>query len=203
MKKIRNWIAATLVVAATAGVFALQNNVAKQPAASDLPPSETVTFVAETIDTVTATETVTFTPAYEGCAFTWAYHDAPELTKKIDEAVRAMDPNARANAKLFGEDCVYADGRSTFGVMETDIYVDLTVVDLADNELFGNWMAQVMAMVMEIPRDELQGNYGFVEFWFDKSETEHLVVRVPIQKYLDDGQGKTGEEFLQLFIETP
>ena len=112
------------------------------------------------------------------------------MTKEIDTAVRAINPSASARAELYGEDCVYADGRSTFGAMETDFHVRLPADDLTNEEAFGNWMAQVMPIVAEIPREEIQGNYGFVEFWFEKNDAEHLIVRVPIQKYIDEAQGE-------------
>jgi|CXWL01.1.fsa_nt_gi hypothetical protein len=194
MKHKRNW-AIGIILSATAAFVALQNVSA--------PTHEAET--PETIITITASvePSPTVVDNSGNCAYMWAYHDDPELTEKIDKAIQALDPTASANAQQFGEDCVYADGHSTFSAMETDFYVHLTIMDLADNELFGNWMAQVMTVVTQIPRRELQGNYGFVEFWFNKSETEHLVVRVPIQKYLNDAQGKTGVELLQLFIETP
>ncbi|MBI5824645.1 MAG: hypothetical protein HZB18_11500 [Chloroflexi bacterium] len=187
MKHKRNW-AIGIILSATAAFVALQNVAA--PAHKTETPDPRITITAP-VDTS------------GNCAYMWAYQDDPELTVKVDEAIRQLDPTASASAQQFGEDCVYADGHSTFGAMETDFYVHLTIIDLADNELFGNWMAQVMTVITQIPRGELQGNYGFVEFWFNKSETEHLVVRVPIQKYLNDAQGKTGVELLQLFIETP
>ena len=55
----------------------------------------------------------------------------------------------------------------------------------------------------EIPREEIQGNYGFVEFWFEKNEAEHVIVRVPIQKYMDEAQGKTGAELFRMFSVAP
>jgi hypothetical protein len=125
------------------------------------------------------------------------------LTKKLNAAVQAINPAASARAQLFGEDCVYADKPSTFGVMETDFYVRTPADDLTNEESFGNRIAQVMPIVAEIPRGEIQGNYGFVEFWFEKSEAEHVIVRVPIQKYLDEAQGKTGAELFTMFSVVP
>ncbi len=188
MNKKRNWIVA-LVVSATAGFFALQSGLAP----TDNPPTATQTIVA--------TEAATFTPTYEGCGFMWAYHDDPELTKKVDAAVRALDPLASANATLFGEDCIFADGHSTFSIMETDFYVRRPFDDLNNEEAFGNWIKQVMDVILQIPQEEIQqaGNPGFVEFWFVKSETENLIVRVPIQQYRDEAQGKSGAELFQLF----
>ncbi len=196
MKLNRNWII-VLILAATAGFIALQNRVAPAPVDVIETPSITST------STITFTDTPTVTPAYEGCAYMWAYHDAPELTQKIDSAIRAIDPAASANVNLFGEDCIFADGHSTFGAMETDFYVHLPVNDLANEEVFGNWMAQVLPLIAQIPREEIQGSYGFVEFWFEKTSTEKVVVRVPIQQYKNEAQGKTGAELFRMFFVTP
>jgi hypothetical protein len=188
MKRNRNWIIGIILTAAT-GFVALQNGFA--------PASDSVT------QTPIITDTATSAPVDEPCAYIWAHHDAPELTKKIDTAVRALNPVASANADLFGEDCVYADGRSTFGAMETDFYIHLPADDLTDEEAFGNWMAQVLQMIVQTPREQIQGNYGLVEFWFEKNDVEQLVVRVPIQEYIDGAQGKTGAELFRLFYIVP
>jgi len=150
-------------------------------------------------DTPTDLVIPTVTPASDGCAYTWAYHDAPELTQKFDAAVRNINTNASVGAEFFGEDCVYTDGHSTFGTMETDFHVRLLTDDLNNEEALGNWMAQFLQIISQTPREEIPGNYGFVEFTFEKSDTEHLVVRVPIQKYIDEAQGKTGAELFHMF----
>ena len=188
MKRNRNLIIG-IVLAATAGFVALQNGFA--PASDSVTPTPIIT------------ETATSAPFEEPCAYIWAHHDAPELTNKIDTAVRAINPDASARAELFGEDCVYADGRSTFGAMETDFYIHLPTDDLTNEEAFGNWMAQVMQMVIQTPREEIQGNYGFVEFWFEKSDAEHVIVRVLIQKYIGEAQEKTGAELFRMFYVAP
>ena len=91
----------------------------------------------------------------------------------------------------------------TFGVMETDFTVRLPVDDLTDEEAFGNWLAQVMNAALQIPEEEIQGKYGFVEFWFEKSEAEHITFRVPIPQYQTEGQGKTGTELFRLYYNQP
>jgi hypothetical protein len=185
-----------IALAATAGFVALQNGFAPAPdSATQIPITDTVT--------VAYTETPIATPFEGPCAYVWAHHDAPELTQKIDVAVRAINPAASARADLFGEDCGYADGRSTFGVMETDFYVNLPVDDLTNEEAFGNWMAQVLPMIVQIPREEIKGRYGFVEFWFKKNGAEHLIVRVLMQKYIDEAQGKAGAELFRMFNAAP
>jgi hypothetical protein len=188
MKRNRNLIIG-IILAATAGFVALQNGFA--------PASDSVT------QTPIITDTATVAPFEGPCAYVWARHDAPELTQKIESAVRAIDPTASANANLFGEDCVYADGRSTFGAMETDFYVHLPTDDLTNEEAFGNWMAQVLQMIVQTPREEIQGNYGFVEFWFEKGDAEHVIARVLLQKYIDEAQGKTGAELFRMFYIAP
>ena len=187
MNRKRNWIIGVILTAAT-GFVALQNGFA--PAVDSATPTPGIT------------ETATSAPVDGPCAYVWAHHDAPELTQKIDDAVHAIDPATTARAELFGEDCVYADGRSTFGAMETDFYVRLPTDDLTNEEALGNWMAQVLPIVAEIPREEISGNYGFVEFWFEKNDAEHMIVRVPIQKYIDEAQGKTGAELFRMFYST-
>ena len=144
------------------------------------------------------------TPTYEGCGYQWAYKDLPEINEPFDEAIKIINPDAKAWATAFGEDCVYADGHTTFSAMETDFYVHLTVADLTDFESFGNWMVQVMNIVEGLPRDLIAGpNPGFVEFWFIKSDTEQIHMRVPNQRYRDEATGKSGEELFRLFYTNP
>jgi len=186
MKRTGKWVVG-IVLTATVGFVALQNGFTPGP--NSAPITETP-----------ANETA---PLEGPCAYVWAYHDAPELTKEIDTAVRAIDPSASARAEYYGEDCIYEDGHSTFGAMETDFHVRLPADDLTNEEALGSFMAQVLPIIARIPRTEIQGNYGFVEFWFEKSDAEHLSVRVAIQKYIDEAQGKTGAELFRMFNVAP
>jgi hypothetical protein len=181
MKKSRNWIIA-LVLTATAGFFALQNGHSPE-----LPA------------TVLETATPAITSASEGCAYTWAYHDAPELTEKFSAHISSFNPKAESHVSLFGEDCTYADGHADFLVKETDFYVRLPVEDLTNEEALGNWMAQVMELTLKIPREEIQGSDGFVEFWFEKDKSGQIILRVPIQIYKDEARGKNGAELYRIF----
>lgn len=196
MKRRRNWIVGA-VLSTAAAVVALQTVSAPQ---QDSPPTPPLT------DSPTATEEVlpTDTPAVQGCAYTWAYHDAPELTRTLDKKIKEINPDAIATATQFGEDCLKTDGSVTFGVMETDFTVRLPVDDLAKEEEFGNWVAQVMQVVIAIPREDIPGpNYGFVEFWFEKNGPDHIVFRVPTQEYLNNAQGKSGAELFRMFNNNP
>jgi hypothetical protein len=148
---------------------------------------------------------ITDTPVYinEQCAYMWAYHGADKLSAMIDAEIHRLNPAANGNASFYGEDCVYADGHSTFGAMETDFYAHIPAGDLTNEEALGNWISQVLQIVSGFPREEIQGKYGFVEFWFEKSESEHVVVRVPIQQYMDDAQGITGAALFRRFATPP
>src|SRR5688572_1135564 len=160
MKHKRNWIIG-IVLSTTAAFVALQNVGA---------PNQETSISNDT--SIPFTETIP--PTLGSCYFTWAYQDAPELTEKLDTTIKELNPDAKATATLFGEDCPYADGSSTFGVMETDFTVKLPVNDLSKHEEFGDWVKEMMQIVTEIPREEIQGNYGFVEFRFEKDELENI-----------------------------
>ena len=194
MKKNNIWIIG-VIITATAGFLALQTWIPSTQGIAS--PTYTATMPAEYFSIDTETDT----PTYEGCAFIWANHDSPELTDKLNLAIREMESKADANASLFGEDCVYADGHATFSTMETDFYVRLPVDELNNEEALGNWMARVLTMIVAIPREEIPGNYGFVEFWFIKGDVDKLIVRVPIQEYLNEAQGITGTTLIRMFLE--
>lgn len=197
MKLRRNWIIGA-VLSTAAAVVALQSVSAPQQDSS-LPPTHTSSPTE--VETNTATEEPS---AFQGCAYTWAYRDAPELTQAINAKVKGLNPNADAVATQFGEDCLKADGSVTFGVMQTDFKVRLPVDDLTREDDFGNWIAQVMQAVIEIPREDIPGpNFGFVEFRFEKNDAEHIALRVPIQEYLNNVQGKSGAELFQMFYTPP
>jgi hypothetical protein len=185
MKHKRNWIIG-IALSTTAAFVALQNVNA---------PSQETTIPIDA--PIPFTRTVP--PTLGSCYFNWAYQDEPELTENVDSAIKELNPDSSATVTLFGEDCIYADGSSTFSVMETDFTVRLPVDDLTKHEEFGNWMKEVMQIVTEIPRAEIQGNYGFVEFRFEKSEVEQITFRVSIQAYLNEAMDKTGEELFNLY----
>ncbi len=64
-------------------------------------------------------------------------------------------------------------------------------------------MAQVLPLIVQIPEEEIQGNYGFVEFSFIKSETERIIFRVPIFTYIAEAEEKSGAELFRFFYTPP
>jgi hypothetical protein len=143
------------------------------------------------------------TPAVsqQQCGFNWAYHDLPDVTAEFDASVKALNPSASSHATAFGEDCIAADGQVVrFAAMETDFYVIMPASDLSDHESFGNTIAQVLQIVNGFPPDTLAGpKPGFVEFRFEKSDSESIGLRVPIQQYNTTANGITGKELFRMF----
>jgi len=201
MKRAGKWAIGIALTAAAA--FATIQTVSNTSEAVVSQTAETILSTAsETESPLPQTEL----PASQGqeCGYQWAYHNAPELTEAFDAELKELNANANGRVEFFGEDCVHADGTSTFLPMETDFYVHLQVDDLNNKEAeFGDWLAQVMEIVLQIPQEQLSGKYGFIEFWFEKSEAEYLTFRVPIQQYVDDAQGKSGAELFQMFSSQP
>lgn len=186
MKRKRNLIAGIVLGTATA-VAVLTSSPT---------PNQIIPTTAES-EFVSPTES-------DFCGYQWAYHSAPELSKSFDAAIKALNPEAEGRAEFFGEDCIHTDGTSTFGAMETDFYVRLPVEDLSKEDDFGNWAAQVMEIVIAVPREELQGpKDGFVEFTFEKNDMERIIFRIPIQQYKSEAQGKSGTELFKLFYNQP
>lgn len=166
--------------------------------------SATAGFLALQSVNAPTNESQTIVPTETFCGYTWATQDAPELTEQFDKAVKSLNSEASATAYFFGENCNYMDGTPpTFGVMETDFTVRLPVDDLSDEEAFGDWIAQVMNATLQLPKEEIQGKYGFVEFWFEQSEMEHITFRVQISQYQTEVQGKTGAELFRMYYSPP
>lgn len=144
-------------------------------------------------------------PLPEGhCAYRWATQALPELSAEFEKQIQALDPRATAQASAFGEECVQSNGSAHFAAMETDFHVVRPTEALDDYAAFGNWVARVMAVVESLPAGLAVGPQpGFVEFTFRKSETEILIVRVPIQEYREKSVGKSGEDLFRAFYDQP
>jgi len=156
--------------------------------------------------TPTIFPTVThFDQSNGNCAYQWATQDLPELTSQFDSAVKAAIFNSTSHASAFGENCIGKGGQVIrFGAMETDFYIVASVDAITDYETFGNWIAQVMQITNSMPPDLLKGpNKGFVEFRFEKSQTETISFRVSIQQYNDSTNGISGEKLFRMFYKAP
>lgn len=100
----------------------------------------------------------TAVPSYpQGCGYQWAYRDLPQLASDFQESIQLLQPAAQANAFGFGEDCIHADGTSTFIPMETDFNITLQVSDLSDEAGLGEWVVKVMQIIENLPPDQIIG----------------------------------------------
>lgn len=165
-----------LLVIAGASVFALTRRVSPKPDNDRLSQTE---ITEEPL-------VIAITPSVESpsqCAYTWAYHDLPEISAEFQAAVKALVPEADAHASAFGEDCLSADGRAvSFGAMETDFYVIIPVSDLNDNEALGNIAAQLLPILDNFPLSKVSGpKEGFLEITFRAGEDQRFF-RVPLPR---------------------
>lgn len=189
MKK-RNWVIA-IVLSATATLLGLQ--IVNAPTQDKLVITQTLT------DTVEISITEPSAQPEGNCYYQWTTKYPPELTATLTKEIKKINKDATMTVTYYGEDCIYENNVSVFSAMQADFYVHLPVHDLEKHEEFGNWISDVMKVITQFPRDQIQGQYGFVEFWFRKNESENFSLRVPIQKYLEEAKDKTGLELFNYF----
>jgi hypothetical protein len=153
----------------------------------------------------TVTDAPTSFPAFGECGYQWAYDNLPELSEQFDRTVKNLIPESASHATAFGENCIGADGQVIrFLAMQTDFYVIAKVETLDDHETFGNWIAEVMRVVDEIPPEMLAGpSPGYVEFRFENDAMESIALRIPIREYREIATGLTGEELFRMFYRAP
>lgn len=99
----------------------------------------------------------TAAPAFEGCAYQWAYQDLPKPSSGFQRAIQELQAEAQARAFAFGENCVRADGSADFIPMETDFDVTLQIADLSNEAQLGEWIVKVMQVIESIPGEEIVG----------------------------------------------
>ena len=197
MKRRRNLIVA-IVLSAAAGLLTVKNVSTPVDVEKVNTSNVSVTETTST-DSPSNSNIPSHTPTYEGCGYMWAYHEDPELSIKINKEVQALEPLASAKVRLFGEDCIYADGHSTFSVMETDFYIRLPISDTTTEEHLGNWMKQVITIILSLSEEEVQGKKGFTEFFFIKNENKNITIRVGTSEYLNNASDISDEEFFEKF----
>ena len=153
--------------------------------------------VTQTPPSLPATLTPT-SEAYSGnCGYQWAQKDLPELSGEFQQAIQELQPEAKANAFAFGEDCVYADGHAVFSAMETDFNITLQVSDLSNEADLGEWIVQVMQVVENIPSEKIEGpRPGRVSLEF-RSASEQKYVNFYIDQYQSLPAGLSNAEIYQ------
>jgi len=138
----------------------------------NIPSTETVS-ASPTISPPTE-QAATLTSIHPNCAYQWAYQGLPELSAEFQQAIQALQPSAQANAFVFGEECVYADGSRKFLAMETDFNLTLQVTELMDEDAFGEWIVKVMQIILNIPKEKIIGpRPGRVSIIFQSDSQNH------------------------------
>lgn len=115
------------------------------------------------------------------CAYTWAYHDLPEISSELQQEVEKVIQNTESHATACGEDCLHANGSTSFTAMETDFYIVIFTGDLMDDQELGNLVENILIIVNKFVTTNIPGpKEGFVEITFRNEEEAHII-RVPIQ----------------------
>lgn len=106
---------------------------------------------------------------YSECGFVWAREPLPELSQEFDAALKEALPQASGRAEAYGENCINNTGEVVrFLAMETDFDITVKVETLADKQLLGNLIEQVLDVVAQFPVEETPGPQpGYVGITFE------------------------------------
>ena len=100
----------------------------------------------------------TDSPSYpQDCGYQWARQALPELSGQFQQSIELLQPGAQAYAFGYGENCVHADGTTTFLPMETDFNVTMPVGDLSDKAALGEWIVKAMQVIEDLPAGQIIG----------------------------------------------
>jgi hypothetical protein len=134
---------------------------------------------------------------FQACYYVWAYQDLPEISARVDQAVKAVLPEAEASAHAFGEDCVFEDGTRQFGAMQTDFLIGVPMDNLTDDEAIGRSIEKIIPVLADFPPGVVPGpQVGRAEFSFT-SGSEVRYVRFTITDGVQAlGEGLRGAELL-------
>jgi hypothetical protein len=133
----------------------------------------------------------------QDCGYQWAYQDMPELAASFQSSIQELQPGAQASLFAFGENCVRADGSSSFIPMETDFNITLQVTDLANEADLGEWIVKVVQIIENIPTEEIVGpRPGRVAIAFQSGE-EKGNISFYINQYRDLPAGLSNAEIYQ------
>jgi hypothetical protein len=133
----------------------------------------------------------------EPCAYVEATQDLPDISAEVDAAMKALQSGASGRAVAYGETCVTNGGTASFGAMETDFYVTLSVQNLTDDDELGNRIADVMTALESFKPGVVPGpEPGFAEITF-QAGADQKVLHVPIRAYEQLPPGLSGAEIIQ------
>lgn len=125
------------------------------------------------------------------CAYVWDTQPLQEETAQLQVAFKNSGlGRAEVWATAYGERCVNVDTKNTVGgflILQTDVHVRLTVLDMEDEDALGKLLVQITQILTELPEDAFPGTqkgYVGVEFsqegqvlnlWFPLIEAEDAI----------------------------
>jgi hypothetical protein len=140
----------------------------------------------------------TAVPNPQDCGYQWATQPLPALSNSFQASIRALQPEAQANAYAFGENCLHEDGSiGGFSAKETDFNITLQVKDLTDESGLGEWIMKVMQVIEAIPQDQIVGPQpGLVNIIF-QSNVDQKAINFYVNQYQALPSGLSNSEIYQ------
>jgi len=125
------------------------------------------------------------------CAYVWDTQPLIEETAQLQVAFRESGlSRAEVWAEAYGERCVNVDTKLTEGgflILQTDVRVRMSVIDLEDEDALGRLLAQITGTISALPEDafpgtqkgyvgvEFSGDEGLMNLWFPLSHAEQAL----------------------------
>jgi hypothetical protein len=129
-------------------------------------------------------ETNAVQPYPQDCGYQWAYQDLPELSSRFQQSVQALQAEAKANAYVFGENCIRPDGSiASFLARETDFNITLQVEDLNNETELGAWIVKVMEIITALPPEQIVGPLPGTVFLIFQSSSGQTAINFGIEQF--------------------
>ena len=165
------------------------------PITAGLDPTLIVTLATPHIEQPPGDDITAAPPNPQDCGFQWAEQDLLELSSSFQQSVQALQTEAKANAYIFGENCIHPDGSiGYFSARETDFNITLQVNDLDNESDLGAWIVKVMQIITSIPPDQIVGPIPGMVFLIFQSGSEQRAISFSIDEFqklpsnLSDGE---------------
>lgn len=144
-------------------------------------------------DTPPAPELTAAPVTTEPCGYQWASQPLPSETETLQAALdQAGLSQFTARAEAYGENCVTASGQvAAFLTMQTDFHLLAGVADINDDDLLGQQVEAVLAVLSAFPPGTFPGpQRGYVGITFSQGQqTRRLWFRLAsAQQALEEGQ---------------
>jgi hypothetical protein len=143
--------------------------------------------------TPAANHVITSTPeavVASACAYTPASQPMADVSKKLQENVEKLGlKNISMRAVANGENCIDTQTNRvvSFSAKQTDFYISVKVDDLKSEEVLGNWIEQVLQVLLQFPKKDLVGlaegnvsvefrdDTGQINVWFNISQGREAI----------------------------